>query len=220
MRFHEPLDDILSSRIKVRILRLFSHTRGSYSGREVARLIGYSHNPTILALKELEAQGLLTRRSIGASYEYTLNESHLLISGVLLDVFETERNALSEIAKIFEEQIGRDFEKAIIFGSVARGEERLDSDVDILIIIKDGADLESVEDKISEATSQAMAASGNPVGPVIISRSEYEKRRKAKSKQGMWRDVFDRQNTITYTKEDIRACGRQNSTQRRRQAER
>jgi len=211
MRFHEPLDDILSSRIKVRVLRLFSRTRGSYSGREVARLIGNSHNPTIQALKELVAQGLLSRRSIGASDEYTLNEDHLLVSAILLDVFDVERNALLEIVRIFEEKTGRDFEKAIIFGSVARGEERLDSDVDILIIIKDGADRVDAEDKVSEATNLAMAASGNPVSPVLISRSEYEKKKKAKNKKGMWRDVFDRQNTITYTKEGIRAYGRQNT---------
>jgi predicted nucleotidyltransferase len=211
MRFHEALDDILSSRIKVRILRLFSRTRGSYSGREVARLIGYTHNPTIQALRKLAAQGLLMKRRIGASHEYSLNEEHLLVSGVLLDAFQTERNALLEIVKIFEEQIGKDFEEAVIFGSVARGEERLDSDVDILIIIKDGTDLESVEDRVNEATSLAMAASGNPVSPVLVARSEYETRKKSKSKQGMWRDVFDRQNTITYTKENIKAYGRQNT---------
>jgi len=205
MRFHAPLDDILSSRIKVRVLRLFARTRGSYSGREVARLIGFSHNPTIQALKELEAQGLLKRRSIGASHEYTLNEDHLLVSGVLLDAFEKERDALLEIASIFEEQIGRGFEEAVIFGSVARGEERLDSDVDILIIIKDKADKEALEDRVSEATNLAMAASGNPVSPILVTRSEYEKRKKAKSKQGMWRDILDWQNTIKYTKEDIRA---------------
>lgn len=216
MRFQEPFDDILSSRIKVRILRLFSRTRGSYSGREVARLIGYSHNPTIQALKELEAQGLLRRKSIGASHEYTLNEEHLLVSGILLDAFQTERNALLEVARIFQEQMGKDFEEAIIFGSVARGEERLDSDVDILIIISDRADTGALEDKVSEATSLAMAATGNPVSPVMVSRSEYERRKKAKSRQGMWRDVFDMQSIMTYTKEEIRAYGRQDTAKRRR----
>jgi len=216
MKFHEPLDDILSSRIKVRILRLFSRTRGSYSGREVARLIAYSHNPTIQALKELESQGLLKRRSIGASHEYTLNEEHLLVGGALLKTFDVERNALLEMAKIFEEQIGKDFERVIIFGSVARGEERLDSDVDLLIIIRDGADTEAVEEKVNEATGLVMAASGNPVSPVLISRGEYEKRKNAKTRRGMWRDVFDRQNTITYTKEDIRAYGRQDPKKGRR----
>jgi predicted nucleotidyltransferase len=207
MKFHEPLDDVLSSRIKVRILRLFSRTRGSYSGREVARLIDFSHNPTIQALKELEAYGLLKRKSIGASHEYALNEEHILVNRVLLGAFDVERNALLEIVRIFEEQMGRDFEKAIIFGSVARGEERLDSDVDILIIIKDRTDMGSVENKVSEATRLAMIASGNPVSPALVTRSEYEKRKKSRSKQGMWRDVFDRQNTLTYTKEDIRAYG-------------
>jgi len=216
MRFHAPLDDILNSRIKVRILRLFSRTRGSYSGREVARLIAYSHNPTIQALKELEAQGLLNRRSIGASHEYTLNEDHLLVGGVLLQAFERERDALLEIASIFKEQIGKDFEEAVIFGSVARGEERLDSDVDLLVIIKDGADKNDIENRISEATSLAMAASGNPVSPVLATRSEYEKRKKARSKRGMWRDIFDRRSTIIYTKEDIRAYGRQDTEKRRR----
>jgi predicted nucleotidyltransferase len=98
---------------------------------------------------------------------------------------------------------------------VARGEERLDSDVDLLIIIRDRANLEAVADKVNEATSLAMAASGNPVSPVLVSRSDYEKKKKAKNKKGMWRDVFDRQNTITFSREGIRAYGRQNTEKRR-----
>lgn len=215
MRFHEALDDVLGSRIKVRILRLFSRTRGSYSGREVARLISYSHNPTNQALKELEAYGLLRRRSIGASHEYALNEEHILVRGMLLGAFEFERNALLEIVRIFEQQLGRDFERAIVFGSAAKGEERLDSDVDILIIIRDRADIGAVENRVSEATRLAMAASGNPVSPVVVTRAEYEKRKKAKSKLGMWRDVFNRQNTMTYTREDLRAYGGQDTAKAR-----
>ena len=79
---------------------------------------------------------------------------------------------------------------------------------------------QSASESSSAGTSLAMAASGNPVSPVLVTRSEYEKRKKAKSKRGMWRDIFDRQKTSIYTKEDIRTYGRQNPTQRRRQAER
>lgn len=216
MRFSQPLDDILSSRIKVRILRLFVRTNGSYTGREVARLIDFTHNPTIQALRELEAQGLLKRKSIGASHEYSLNEEHILVSGVLLGAFELERNSLLEIVKIFEEQLGKDFEKAIIFGSVARGEEKLDSDIDLLVVIKDGADHDAVEEKVGRATTLAMKASGNSVSVVVTAKSQYEKKRKARNKTGMWRDIFNGQKTVTYTKEDIKAYGRKNPEKRRR----
>jgi predicted transcriptional regulator len=58
MRFHETLEDILGSKIKIRILRLFYRTKGSYTGREIAKLIECSQEATRKALIDLVNHGL------------------------------------------------------------------------------------------------------------------------------------------------------------------
>jgi hypothetical protein len=39
--------------------------------------------------------------------------------------------------------------------------------------------------------------------PIVIRSGEYEKKKKAKSKQGIWKETFDRDKSITYTSEDV-----------------
>ena len=199
----------MGSKIKIRILRLFYRTKGSYSGREVARLIDYSQEATRIALRELMEQGLLKRVYAGTSYIFSLNEEHMLFSKVINNAFLAEQNSLIEIVKIFKEQLGKEFLKAVVFGSVARGEERPDSDVDILVVVRDSAHIDDLEDKINKAANLSTVASGNPVMPIVIKAGEYEKSRRSKRKQGIWGEIFDRNKSIAYTREDIEAYGQE-----------
>src|SRR4030042_2634904 len=138
MRFHETLENILGSKIKIRILRLFYRTKGSYTGREIAKLIDCSQEATRKALNELVNHGLLRRDYVGTSYNYYLNEDHMLVVKVVNEVFLAEQNSIWEIARIFKDQLGKEFVKAVIFGSVAKKKERPDSDVYILVVVRDG----------------------------------------------------------------------------------
>ena len=209
MRFHETLEDLLGSKIKIRILRLFYRTKGSYSGREVARLIDYSQEATRIALRDLMEQGLLKRDYAGTSYIFSLNEEHMLYSKVINRAFLAEQNSLIEIVKVFKEQLGKEFLKAVVFGSVVRGEERPDSDVDILVVVTDSADIDALEDDVNNAATLSATASGNPVIPIVIKAGEYEKKRRSKRKQGIWGEIFERNRSITYTREDIEAYGQE-----------
>jgi predicted nucleotidyltransferase len=207
MRFHETLEDILGSKIKIRILRLFYRTRGSYTGREIAKLIEFSQDATQRALNELTKQGLLRRDYVGTSHNYYLNEDHMLVDKVVNKAFFAEQNAIREIVRIFKEQLGEEFQRAVVFGSVAKKKERPDSDIDILVVVRDGIETDAIEDNVNEAANLATAASGNPVMPIVIQTGEYEKKKKIKNKQGIWKDIFDRDKSITYTREDIEAYG-------------
>jgi predicted nucleotidyltransferase len=203
MRFHETLEDILGSKIKIRILRLFYRTKGSYTGREIARLIACSPEATRKALNDLTRHGLLRRDYVGTSHNYYLNEDHMLVDKVVNKAFFAEQNSIREIARIFKEQLGEEFQEAVIFGSVAKKKERPDSDVDILVVVRNSTNLDAIEDQVNEAANLATAASGNPVMPIVIRSGEYEKKKKAKSKQGIWKETFDRDKSITYTSEDV-----------------
>ena len=210
MRFHETLEDILGSKIKIRILRLFYRTKGSYTGRDIAKLIASSPEAARRALNDLVSNGLLKLDYVGTSHSYYLNEDHMLVDKVVNKAFFAEQNAIREIVRIFKEQLGDEFQEAVVFGSVAKKKERPDSDVDMLVVVRDGIDMDSIEDRVNKATNLATAASGNPVMPIVIQSGEYEKKRKAKNKQGIWSEIFDRSKSITYTREDIESYGEEN----------
>jgi len=211
MRFHETVEDVLGNSTKIRISRLFHRTGGSHTGRDIAKLIERPANTTHRALNNLEEQGILKRSYIGSSHVYTLNKEHIFVVKAIDNMFFVEQNVLLEISKSFKDQLGKDFKKAVIFGSVAKKRERPDSDIDILIVVRDSVDLDAIEDKVNEAAILSTAATGNPCMPILVKDGEYEKKRNAKNKKGMWKDVFDRDKTITYTREDIEAYGKKNA---------
>ncbi len=59
---------------------------------------------------------------------------------------------------------------AIVFGSVAKGDYRSDSDIDILLVADDSASAKRIARKIS---SNIFAETGVPVTVVVVSSSDY-----------------------------------------------
>lgn len=187
MRFHEPIDDILGSRIKVRVLRMLHRTRGQFTGREVSRLVGYSPTHTISTLRHLESEGLVVSQRAGKTDLFSLNERSSAVRGVLDPALRWEQNLFTELAGIFEERLGNRLLAVKLFGSVASGEERQDSDVDLLLVVRDGADIESAEEGAAEAAVEAGARFGAAVVPFVVTASDYDK--KVKSRRGFWKEI-------------------------------
>jgi len=187
MRFHSPLDDICSSRVKIRLLRFLCRTEGSLTGRQLAGFVGYSHTHTIWTLNELEAHGLVKKRRAGNSYLFSINKENAIVSRVLVPAFQVEANLLDDMAERFFEGLGNDLIDVTVFGSVARGEEDDDSDVDLLLVVRDGADVEDLEDMIDRISIDAAREFGCSVMPIVASQSDY--RRKIHQKRGFWKDI-------------------------------
>ena len=187
MRLHGTIDDILGSRIKVRILRLMFRTRGLFSGREVSRLVGFSPTHTISNLRELEAAGLILRQRAGNTDLYQLNERNSAVNGVLEPIFNWEKNLLDELAGMFADKLGDKLVSIKLFGSVAKGEEEPGSDIDLLVILKDGVDLDELEEVTAEADLDAGQRFGCPVSTISVTESDYAK--KVKTKRGFWKDI-------------------------------
>jgi predicted nucleotidyltransferase len=193
MRWHAPIDDVLGSKLKVRILRLLFLTRGLYTGREIAKLARYSPTHTIAALKGLEMNGVVNRRHAGNADLYSLNDRSTLVSGVLSPIFTWEQGLLDQLAKLYRDSLENDLEAIEIFGSVARGEEDTQSDVDLLIVIRDGADRDNAEEKVARVSVEAASIFGNQFSPILVSKEELGKKRSRK--RGVWKELSE--DTIT-----------------------
>jgi len=58
-------------------------------------------------------------------------------------------------------------------GSIARGEEKPDSDIDLCIVAKDGADKDVVRGKALELNRLTTELFGNMISPVVLVVSEF-----------------------------------------------
>jgi predicted nucleotidyltransferase/DNA-binding HxlR family transcriptional regulator len=196
MRFHEPLDDILGSIIKVKILRVLNRTHGQFTGREISRLVGYSPTHTISTLRDLESEGLVWSQRAGKADLFSLNERSPAVQAVLDPMFEWEQGLFSDLAGMFEAALGDKLLEVRLFGSVARGEEHSDSDVDLLLVVRDDSDIESTEKEVASAAIEAGNRFGTQLVPFVVTASDYDK--KVRSKRGFWKDIKDKSIAIYY----------------------
>ncbi len=198
MELQHAIEEILGSRVKIGILRLLYRTRGMYSGREISRLVGFSPTHTIANLRELEAAGLVLRQRVGNTDLYQLHEKNSAVSGVLKPIYDWESGLLDELAGMYVERLGDQVVSIRLFGSVARGDEKPGSDVDLLLTLADEVDPHELEETVAEIDLEAGQKLGRSVSTILVTEREYA--RKVRGKRGFWRDI-PREGKLIYERE-------------------
>ncbi|OGS50979.1 MAG: hypothetical protein A3K65_04885 [Euryarchaeota archaeon RBG_16_68_12] len=166
------LEELLSSRAKTKVLRLLAKFPAKeYTGREMARTLGLSHRTVDLALQDLAAYDLVALRRIGRANVYTANRDNYRF------------RAFQELVRREEATLGQLMEEirkglppvlsCVLFGSVARGEERPGSDIDLLVVLKDpkaaDAELSTLGLRVSERFSLRPA-------PILLTPRELRRK--------------------------------------------
>lgn len=139
MRLHRTLTSLFPGPI-ASVLDVVARTDRPLTGRGVAALVvpEMSHVTARSALQHLVEQGLVEQVTVGRAHTYTFNREHL--AAPLIE-------AIMRLRSIFEDELERELrswevapDAAWIFGSVARGEDRAASDIDILVVRPDHVD--------------------------------------------------------------------------------
>lgn len=165
MRWKEPLDEILGSRAKVRILRCLWRVDGeALSGREIARRTGMSHTAVLAALDELETEDVVWPSSDPTGIRYRLNRTNVVTRAGLMPMFELE-GSLEDRLKRFVLDAVPEAVSVVLFGSVARGDDGAVSDVDVLVVVPDELDTFDVGDRIHGV--ECYAKLGKMLMPII-----------------------------------------------------
>lgn len=167
MKFHNVLDEVLSNKTKVKLLRaFFTYAEKEFTESELQRIGGIPQASAHRNIKSLLENGLLDRKRIGKANLYSLNKEHILYT-ILKSGFEGERKVLAELKKVAEGAIKHlpEVELAILFGSIVKGTERADSDVDVFIVCK--GDKSQLEEKLKDMISVTQNKFGNPVSLMI-----------------------------------------------------
>lgn len=168
----------LSDSVDVDVLVALAGSSAPRSGRELARLSGRSNTGVQHVLDRLVAHGLVERMEAGRAFMYILDRDHLLAPAV-----EQMAEARGELVHRLREAIGAWGVSAVhasLFGSAARGDGGLSSDIDLFIVRPAGID---AEDQVWREQVDALAESvrrwtGNHAGIAEISESELPRLRR------------------------------------------
>ncbi|MBI2246687.1 MAG: nucleotidyltransferase domain-containing protein [Armatimonadetes bacterium] len=166
------LGELLTSATRERLLTLFlTHPTREYYVRELHRRTGFSLRALQHELARLERLGLLVTRRQGREKYYRANERHPLFPDLKRIVYKTAglgdvlREALAGIAGVGA---------AFIYGSVAKGSERVTSDIDLMVIGSPNPD------RLHDALKKAEKALGRDVNVVTMGTDEWKERRRTR----------------------------------------
>jgi predicted nucleotidyltransferase len=134
--FSEPFGGVIPG-ARGAVLAALLRTDTPLTGRQVHALVSddYSLWTVQEALKALTQLGLVDTQTIGRAGVHTINEDHFSVAPlrVLLDPITALTDTVREAA-------GHDVKTVILFGSIARGEANIGSDVDLAVIAPAGWD--------------------------------------------------------------------------------
>ncbi|MEV0288905.1 nucleotidyltransferase domain-containing protein [Kribbella sp. NPDC050820] len=119
------------------------------------------------ALHRLAETGLVDATAVGPSVQYTLNREHVAAAAVL--ELTSLRPRLFDRFRASIDAWAIKPEHASIFGSAARGDGNLDSDIDLLIVHRFDKPSAAWEEQLSELSSQALRWSGNYLQTYVLS---------------------------------------------------
>jgi uncharacterized protein len=161
--------DLLFGQTRGRVLALlYGAPDETLFVRQIARQVETSVGTVQRELNLLADAGLIKRSTVGNQVFYQVNQEHpeypelRALLAKTAGVFQMLKTALAPLSSRID--------VAFVYGSVARGEERATSDIDLMVI--GAASLDEVLDAVSPVEKQL----GRPVNPTIYSIEDLKTR--------------------------------------------
>ena len=147
---------------------LLMHPEQSFHVREIARITGKPAGTLYRELSSLTEAGLLVRSPFGNQIHYRANPACPIyeeLRGILRKSF-----GVADVLRQVLEPVADKIEAAFVYGSIARGEERAASDVDVMIIGK----LKFSDAVLALSSAEEMLR--REVNPHVYSAREFRKK--------------------------------------------
>lgn len=162
-----PIGDLIFGQTRGRVLALlYGHSEDRFFVREISRHIGTAVGSVQRELQTLEGVGLIERSASGKQVYYQANRKHPVFPEIhsliakTVGVYQHLRSALAPLSDRIT--------LAFVYGSVAKGEERAASDVD-MIIVGDVA-----LDEVLTQLEPAERTIGREINPTVYTAKEFD----------------------------------------------
>jgi predicted nucleotidyltransferase len=164
------VSDALFSKVQQCLLGvLFAHPEKSFYSNELIELAHSGRGAVQRELSRLVGSGLVNLKKVGNQNHYQANAASPVFNELRALILKT--CGLSDIVKNVLAPIASNMEIAFIYGSVAKRQDRSESDIDLMVVseIVDYAALFTV-------LENATVALGRPINPTVYSHKEFMRR--------------------------------------------
>src|SRR5579872_4036062 len=186
MLLHRYLEQVLGNKTCITLLRTMINYPGKiFTVRGLAEEAKVSPNEAALTIHDLERLGIVKIQPVGRAYQLDLNKKSYILNKIIQPIIKSEKNTLAELLVLLKKHLDtKKIVSAAIFGSVVKGQEKIDSDIDLLVISNDH---DHAITQISQASEQIFSVFHGSISPIIFTEKEF----KAKQKESLIRSIID-----------------------------
>jgi predicted nucleotidyltransferase len=183
MKFNASLIDILNSKTKLKIVKFLLTHEASMSEREIASILKVSHMSINRTMQELSEVNFVNFVTIGKAHLWKVNRKSYAFK--VLSEFIEGVSRIKDPLDDLKDMILRNTPKALVkkvvlFGSVAKGAEKLDSDIDVFFLVKDNKDKDKIGFALEKLSNACLETYGNRLSPYILTEQETKKKARQK----------------------------------------
>ena len=171
MKYHNYIEEVLGSKIKIKILRLLiRYENKEFTSRELAKLSNTSHTSVLRLIHDLEDNNLIKKEFYSGAHKIKINNESYLYN-MLKEIFNKEINTKNELIKDIKDIMPKNIISALLYGSIIKQEENEKSDIDLLII---------TNKKIKEQNNNIKLKYGNNLHIMQVTLNKFKKEAKRK----------------------------------------
>ena len=180
MKFHTSPLDILNSKTKVKIIKFLLTHRAYMSEREIASVLKVSHMSVNRTMRELADMNFVNFTTIGKAHLWMLNRKSYAfrVLSQLIKGISGIKEPLKDLKETILESLPRSLiEKVVLFGSAAKGSEKVNSDIDVFILVKNKQIEEKIEPLIEKLSNMCLEKYVNRLAPYILTEQKMRQKK-------------------------------------------
>jgi predicted nucleotidyltransferase len=183
MKFRISLLDVLNSKTKVKIIKFLLTHEASMSEREIASILKVSHMSVNRTMRELADMNFVDFVTIGKAHLWKVNRrsyAFKVLSALIKNV-SIVKEPLENLKNTLLRNLPKTLiKRVVLFGSVAKGLEKINSDIDIFILVKNKQSKEMLETSIEKLSNVCSEVYGNRLAPYILTEQEVRQKKNLK----------------------------------------
>lgn len=183
MKFHISLLNLLNSKTKLKIIKFLLTHKASMSEREIASILKVSHMSINRTMRELADINFVNFVTVGKAHLWRVNRKSYAFKALyklVKEVLETKEpleNLKGTLLKNLPKTL---IKRVVLFGSLTKGSERPDSDIDVFIVVKNNQDKQRVEISLEKLSNICLELYGNRLAPYILTEKEVNQKKRLK----------------------------------------
>lgn len=172
MRPTITITDLFGSRGRIAVLRMLWGLDVPVTTAEAARRTRLTHPAAGQILSHFSDLGIVGKAPAGRGHTYWLLRDNAYVEDIVDEVFLAERDMPEVMASEIEDALSPHAVSVYLFGSYARGEQSLESDVDVIAVADDATSAEPLRAAADELSARFPRRYGVMLSAIVYPRRE------------------------------------------------